>query len=107
MPDIKIGDVVIHDEPGGPTYSGRMLFYVDSLSFGESDVVSLIRVTSDLRKSWRFGAPMNQLVIVGHIDTSIELDHNMYFKRKDIPKFESSYRAALRRGVSFFDKWPL
>lgn len=102
MTDIKVGDVVVHREPGGPKYTGRMLFYVDGLNYGGGDKISLRQITT--QTDWHLGLPADELVVVGHVGEDF-VECLGRFTPEDMATFEPARQEALKQGVPLRETW--
>lgn len=89
MSEIKPGDVVIHDKPNVTT--GKMLFYVDSMSYGGSTDIGLTQITSNPNLNWHLGLPASELRVVGHVDGKLKLHESGCFMPEEMDKFEPAY----------------
>lgn len=82
-----------------------MLFYVNDFNSGESDEITLTRITSDPNLNWQLRLPANELTVVGHVEGKLKLHPWGCFKPEDMIKFEPARQEALRQGVPLRDEW--
>ena len=105
MPEIEVGDVVVHKEPGGSVLTGRILFYVVNLSYGGGEKIALSQVTSRPELNWHLGLPAAELVVVGHIDGELDRHPSSCFMSHEMPKFEPARAEALKQGFTLHGAW--